>query len=319
MSLPLFTSLPPQLRGTALYPPAPQALQNLLADTWHQAGFSPVSINTAAEHQRHPNLLPGITALGVAALTTDPAAAPPSRRPPPRPHPLCTMAEFLDAIHAHSPTGPVAIVNADIGLTPAAHQHALQTAARATQCSIGQRLDVAALPELSEPDGGTTDLHGFDFLSFPSEIIPSLRSLLPKVLRFGMPWWDHYLPLSLLMLGLRPRLAPHRSLWHLSHHDRWCMKSYTQTGLMAARQFAAALRLQPPSSTARAWLRLFEERFGAAEIKNRRDRLMRRLIDTSLAPPSAIRNRLGILAGGSVALLLQAAAAAPPPPRPNTA
>ena len=87
------------------------------------------------------------------------------------------------------------------------------------------------------------------------------------------------------------------------------MGRYTQSGLSAARQFAASIRRAPDTAASRAWLQLYARRFGLAAALSRQDRLVRRLIAASAASDFAIRSRLGVLAGGNVSLLLQAAAA----------
>lgn len=309
MTMPLFTSLPARLRGEPITPSSATALQRVLVETWHDAGFTPVSINTVIEHKHHPGLRDGITALGVQPCDVVRATAGGGVCLTPRQDHLCNFRDFLTTIHEHSPTGSVAIVNADIGLFPSVRWHHVARATAAEGFCIGQRLDVDVLPHAGKAPIGAMDLHGFDFVAFPAELIPAILDLMPEVLHFGMPWWDHYLPLSLLVLGLRTQLVCPGSLWHVAHTDRWSMVRYTQSGLLAARQFAASIRRAPETAASRAWLQLYARRFGLAAAVSRRDRLMRRLIAASAAPAFAIRSRLGVLAGGNVSLLLQAAAA----------
>jgi len=309
MTVPLFTSLPARLRGEPINASSATSLQRVLVETWRDAGFTPVSINTAIEHKHHPRLRDGITSFGVQAVDVVRPAAMGSVFFTQRKNHLCSFREFLTAIHEHSPTGSVAIVNADIGLLPSVRWHHVSRATAAEGFCMGQRLDVDIVPNGGELPLGVMDLHGFDFLAFSSEVIPAILDLLPEVLSFGMPWWDHYLPLSLLVIGLRPRLVCPGSLWHVAHTDRWSMGRYTQSGLSAARQFAASLRRAPDTAASRAWLQLYARRFGLAAALSRQDRLVRRLIAASAAPDFAIRSRLGVLAGGNVSLLLQAAAA----------
>jgi hypothetical protein len=308
MPLPLFTSLPPRLRGQSIESSSPDLFQKSIVRSWLDAGFSPVSVNTVLEHARNPGLRAGIEALGVQSVTVGKPGMNSADRPGQWHEHLCTLSEFLAAIHSRCPSGTVAMVNADIGLTADALPRGLSGPATASTFRIGQRLDLSALPRAGDSPSGSMDLYGFDYLSFPAEVIPALCQLLPKNLRLGLPWWDHYVPLSLLVLGVRPRLVQPGALWHVIHDDRWLHKAFAEVGVTAARQFAVALGDQRDSSAARLWLRMYEDRFGQDHAQNWSDRLMRRLIAASLAPGSAVRNRLGVLGVCHVAMLLQAAA-----------
>ena len=306
-SVPLFTSLPPRLRGETIDPANPASLQTALVETWHAAGYSPISINTASEHERYPGLRAAIEALGVESVIVKCRLSAGADRSRGRHDHLCTLTEFLGAIHKHSPTGPVAIVNADIGLQAGARADDIAELTPAL-FFMGQRLDVAEIPTCGAAACGVMDVQGFDFLAFDSEVIPPLRCLLPENLRLGMPWWDHYVPLALLVLGGRPRLIPPVSLWHVVHEDRWRMATYGSLGLTVARQFADALGTLPESVASRTWLRLFDDRFNPSSALNGTDRLVRHAIKGAIAPSFLIRNRIAVLAGGNVAILLQAAA-----------
>ena len=295
------------MRGETISPANSASLQTALVETWHAAGYSPVSVNAASEHQRHPGLRSAIEALGVeSVIVKRPVSAGVGRSRGRHDH-LCTLTEFLGAIHEHSPTGPVAIVNADIGL---------QAGARADDIAghtpalffMGQRLDVAQPLRPGDVPCGVMDIHGVDFLAFASEVIPSLCRLLPQNLHLALPWWDHYLPLVLLALGGRPRLIRPGTLWHVVHGDRWCMDIYVSLGLTAARQFADSLGTLPESVASRTWLRLFDDRFTPSASCNGTDRLVRHAIKAALSPSFLIRNRLVVLGGGNIAILLQAAA-----------
>ena len=295
------------MRGEAIDPANSASLQTALVETWHAAGYSPVSVNTASEHHRHPGLRSAIEALGVKSVTVNRTLSAGSERSKGRHDHLCTLTEFLSTIHDHSPSGPVAIVNADIGLRVGARADDI---AEHTPAGffMGQRLDVAQSPRSSDVPCGVMDIHGVDFLAFASEVIPSLCRLLPQNLRLALPWWDHYLPLVLLALGGRPRLIRPGALWHVLHGDRWCMDTYVSLGLTAARQFADSLGTLPESVASRTWLRLFDDRFTPSAPCNGTDRLVRHAIKASLAPSFLIRNRLVVLGGGNIAILLQAAA-----------
>lgn len=312
----LFTSIPPHLAGVANAPGSSATRQEAVVATWHAAGFAPVSVNTAGEHALHPGLKHRIASLGMDAIVVadiDPTTVRNSERV----RHLCTFSAFLSAIHDEHPACTVALVNSDVGMASGYRAQDITPTAHAGGCVIGQRLDVSAPPGGEQQSMGAMNVHGFDFLAFPSACVPRLRSMLPAGLRFGMPWWDHYLPLSLLMLGVRPRLAFPGSLWHVRHAPHWSLRGFARNGLAAACQFAATLRAMPPTLPVSTWLQAFNDRFHPAFARNGLDLLARQLIRASLAPPPVIRNRVAVLAGDNVSLLLQAAAAEQPCPPGN--
>lgn len=305
--IPLFTSLPPRLRGQPIDANGAETLQAVVVKSWLEAGFAPVSINTAMEHAAHPGLKGAIESLGVRSVTVGIPDGSDGNSAGRGLDQLPSMAAFLRAVLATSPTGTVAIANADIGLRRDMTCPGFGHCDGVGRFWIGQRLDLGAVPLGDGIPEGVMDLNGFDFVAFPAEAIPSLEELLPQNLRLGLPWWDHYLPIALLMLGLRPRLVRPGTLWHLQHDDRWLNHSFVSIGLPAARQFAAVLSRRLESPASRAWMRIYSDRFDPRSAQNWRDQWVRRLIEASLAPDTFIRNRLGVLGCGNVALLLQAA------------
>lgn len=187
MPVPLYTSIPPSRPGPT-GDSSPSDVQKALVETWRQAGFSPVSINTAVEHERHRGLRETISSLGMQALVVERPATPAAAGDLGRLDHLCSLSQFLSAIHGMQPAGVAAIVNADIGMSPGVDAQAVATAAEATGNVIGQRLDVSGSPEGAERVSETMDVNGVDFVAFRSESVPGLNGLLPAGLRFGMPW-----------------------------------------------------------------------------------------------------------------------------------
>jgi hypothetical protein len=307
-TVPLFTSVPPGDEAAGSGPAAAVSLPEKIVAGWRDAGFAPVSVNTAVELGRRPDLRQRLDSLSLPVIVVDRSGTRAGAASDDR-DPRCTMSEFLLAMHRQVPTGIVAIVNSDIGWAGAWTAQSVTDVVDAGGAPLGQRMDVPAFPPGGGVPTGVMDVHGADFVAFPAEAIPSLLGLVPAVLRFGMPWWDHYLPLALLMLGVGPRLVPPGTLWHVTHPQRWHMRTWGDVGLVAARQFAAAVRALPPNPASRTWMRLFDGRFAPAAAVDPVDRLVRLLIEASLCPGTLLRSRLGVLAGGNIALLLQAAAA----------
>jgi hypothetical protein len=283
--------------------------QKALVETWRAAGFAPFSINSAVEHERHPGLRKWITSLGVQAMVVERPASLAFGGGSQQPGLLCTLPELLAAIQGMQPTGAVAIINADIGMSAGVTAQGISAAAEATGYVIGQRLDVVTRPGSGTRSVQTMDVNGIDFVAFRPESVPGLKGLLPVGLRFGMPWWDHYLPLSLLALGCRPQLLRVGSLWHVRHAPQWSLDRYTRDGLTFASEFAERLQSLPQTLPVCTWLQLFRDRFQPDFARSGMDHLMRYLIQAGLAPAAVIRNRVAVLAGQNVSLLLQAAAA----------
>jgi hypothetical protein len=70
-----------------------------------------------------------------------------------------------------------------------------------------------------------------------------LKALQCESLAFGMPWWDHFLPLWLCFNGVKAVQVPNR-IFHLLHDERWDQSSWVYIAARFERILMSALQSQ---------------------------------------------------------------------------
>ncbi|MEB3265254.1 MAG: hypothetical protein VKN13_01420 [Cyanobacteriota bacterium] len=269
--------------------------------SWIEAGFHPISINLNREIQRFPDLPATLSHFDVETVVVDP------QWPVVPEAPLCPFHDFLDAVAERSQGGALAIINADIRLASSPDQ---LLAKRVDGLSnhdylVAQRSDISTWE-----DGRKRRMihaYGFDFIAFRSPWIDRVKGALTPDLGFGLPWWDHYLPLALAAFGAQTHLVDPRWCEHDMHAFKWNWDHYCRIGRTAARQFQEALVTLPDSLPARAWLDALEMETVHPELPKRWAELWRRLAMTEGVPNPLAKIVLGRLAAANVRLILQSA------------
>lgn len=299
--LPLYVSIPARVRRQIFDPRFAGGEQVRIIRSWRAAGFSPVSINTAAEHAANPGLRAALSEAEVETVVLQD-----------RHHGvLCPINGFLQAIVAHASAGPVAITNADIFLADAESLAASVTSLTPSQFLLGQRMDVARLPErgsTAASDGGVVNFHGFDFFAFDTASIAPCLPFLEGELSLGQPFWDHFFPLALMATGASPRLVDPASIRHATHALGWSALAYCDLGLSGARHLATRLASDPVAASACRWLPVYDSALHPSSGVNRRDRISRRLIQSGWAPRLLKVRKIGQLAAANFLFLLHTAA-----------
>ncbi len=199
--------------------------------SWRDCGFDPVTVNAEAEE-----LHPLIAELGVEVVRVPCDAAAITGRP------HVFLSDLLDAARRVS-TERVFIANADIELemTNAARD---RLAALGPMQAVGVRRrdhDGDKRPSAARYDGG------IDLLGAGRDALDGLDT---GALIFGMPWWDHYLPLALLWRGAQPVPATGVTAWHLDHEGRWDKRHHIRAG----REFLRLLRETPAEMRKDPWV-----------------------------------------------------------------
>ena len=300
---PLFTSIPPQLRGIRIGDLAASSLQVAIIRSWHEAGYRPISVNTSSEIERHPGLRSAFEHLGVESVVVSPPPGTSQRL-------RCSLIEFLGAIKSHAPDGPFAITNADIFISKPEDTASWVSHLACDEQLLGQRLDVDA-----HRDGHprlTPYLGGFDFFAMHRCSLDAVMPLLSPSLEIGLPWWDHLLPLALLASSCRPRLVPSTAFRHHSHGDRWRAADYCRVGIAATRHFAAVLRGSLAPTDPAAWLNIYESLVQPSMGTTPVDRWSRAIFSRKRPIRLVAARKLQLIAAANVAFLLHAAAAGTP-------
>ena len=179
--------------------------------SWRASGFVPVSINAVDE-----DISEVIGGSGITSIRIDRDGRGECGKPVPY---LC---DFLETICKHA-RGPIAITNADIELQLQPADYALLTDLKPGWGFVSRRYDIDSL----STQQATAYSNGYDFFAFHSEDLKVLR---PRSFALGMPWWDHYLPLAMIMRGLRCVALRTPFVFHLRHTDRWNQLQWARIG-----------------------------------------------------------------------------------------
>jgi len=232
MPVPIVTSIPPVFsRKDRSGREIGDAYLARCVHSWRDCGFDPVTVNSEAE-----DLHPLIADLAVEVVRVPHDA----RAVTGRPH--VYLADLLDAARGVS-AERVFIVNADIELemTPQARE---RLAGLGPMEAVGvRRRDHDGEKCLSNAPYAC----GIDLIGAGRDALDRIDA---GALVFGMPWWDHYLPLMLLWRGAEVVPAPDINVWHLDHDGRWNKQQYIRSG----REFLRLVRDTPAQLRHNDWV-----------------------------------------------------------------
>jgi hypothetical protein len=211
-SIPLFTSLPSRLTR---FSSDGAEIGSLYASecirSWLRSGFEPYTINSRSESPPDNQ-----AALEVNALKLDRDAADRYGKP------LAYLQDFFDVI-CNEVSGPVVITNADIFVDISKEDFDALSTLEPGRCIVSKRIDVEKLTDRE----GSEYPYGYDFFGVHTE---DLARILCSDLAFGMPWWDHFLPLRLLLGGVEVSGLSTQSIFHLKHSERWMWSTWVELG-----------------------------------------------------------------------------------------
>lgn len=224
--VPLLTSLPPRLErklpGGAeigvLY-------QRQCIQSWLQAGFFPISVNSNAELFSNTGLMDLAADLGVELVSTARSASNLTGRS----HNVL-LTDLLNVAVIKSHGEPFGIANADIFLRHASSLREAVQGLRPGQFGFTRRVDLTDPSRLA----GIPYRHGFDFFA----LHPADAHKVPDIgLALGVPWWDHYLPALLSVHGGEAKALPSSCVYHLEHPATWENAVWATLGYHFLKQF----------------------------------------------------------------------------------
>lgn len=213
----LITSIPPRMsRVDSDGVEIGESYLRKCAASWFESGFDIYSINSLKERGRVPLID------GVRYVFLDRDASAEAGKP------LVYLEDLLNtAVMGYQ--GPVAITNADILFSSGHSAAELVSGITEGTAALHQRLD---FHRLSSIDQGQVYVQGLDLFLAHSDDLKKV-SLNPFV--FGMPWWDHYLPIALMINGVSIQCATPGTINHLIHQDRWDFDSWYKFGCKFAQ------------------------------------------------------------------------------------
>ena len=207
----LYTSLPGELKRTAIGRELGAAYQKACIDSWQRAGFDVVSLNCAREIEE-------LSSAGFNVRFIESGDAPPR------------IGDILDTVRQG--TSEVAgIINADcLIIAPDGIIGTMVKAAR-EGLVMAERMNLD--PENLSVTGVSCE--GFDFFLFGRDRINE-RNFDDKI-TMGTPWWDYWFPLSHQQTGGQLFLVSSPVLLHLDHGQSWNLGTYA----LQRRRFHEAL------------------------------------------------------------------------------
>ncbi len=288
MSLTVFSSLPPGMnrfdqdgRNIGI-----EHYQSCL-QSWRAHGFEIVSVNSANE-----TISDFVKTFAIPTAVIDRDAMVICGKP------LVYFSDFMKLIHQRA-DGPVIITNADIELDLDRRDlDKLQALQRGT---------FICEPRIDYQHGRKTDgksyTGGFDFFALHRDDLPMLFDC---NLVFGMPWWDHYIPVALLARRFKQiRLSAASGIYHLDHSERWDMERFFSFGHL----FRKDLDLIANTTNVSQGFQTMYTRLQVIEQKNplfpfpRRQNFFGNLFGSHVADP--VHNHLLWVAFGNLRLIEQ--------------
>lgn len=196
--------------ATSLIPNRDHELQLAAINSWTALGFAIVSVNAASEVDSIRTQFPGVTVV-TANRTAEKAAG----------KPLPFINDMLKAAHENAPTASVVgLLNADIILRSAPNLINALTRDAADAVVMVPRVDVVHLADCATftATGRETYSIGYDGVFMP----PHMIALLPEsIFCIGMPFWDYWLPLMVLLKGQPLKSIASPIALHVTHKTRW--------------------------------------------------------------------------------------------------
>lgn len=213
MAIQIFTSLPPHMNRFD------EAGNNIgsrhfrrCLQSWIDNGFEIVTINSAQEKQGE------IAAeFPIKRIIVDRDANEICGKP------LVHFSDFMKTIYDHA-TGPFIITNADIELDICETDLEKIRYLKPGSFICERRTDY----EPNAKAGGKPYQGGFDFFVLhPTDLERHFECNLV----FGMPWWDHYIPVNCIRENFdQVQLNASSYAYHLVHDERWDMANFRKFG-----------------------------------------------------------------------------------------
>lgn len=171
-------------------------------ESWQNSGFTPISVNSQKEIQVNCPDMEGVRYISVKRDASHATGKP--------------LIYLNDLIHVAVTlaSGPVVITNADIFLDCTQEIRTFIQRLKPGKCLILKRFEI----ETAYARNGVESSFGYDFFAFH---VKDIQKYAESKLVFGMPWWDHYVPIFLAFHGVSILTESTPCVFHLVHNERW--------------------------------------------------------------------------------------------------
>lgn len=224
----LVTSLPPQMSRLATNgEEIGAAYQKACIDSWRDASFDPISVNSTNED--YPHAVRKIPVHRDASAVTG------------RPH---VYLEDMLAVAAEEAEGkPFVLTNSDILLALTADLSDRVMSLQPGELIFSRRIDI---DDMARNEGSPWH-YGYDFFAVHPDDVFGLSTQMV----FGAPWWDHFFPLMMYIRGCRILQSDPNQILHLKHDERWSWSVWEAFG----QRFLIELNIAGNEETYRLRLR----------------------------------------------------------------
>ena len=199
--IPIVMSLVPSLKRELDGVKIGQTYQYSCLEAWRAAGFRVISVNAAVEEARVRALFPDVE-IAIAQRDMSEFCG----------KPLVPLAEMLRVLQA---TGARlgGIVNSDVFIPPIALAEWLSACNDHTLYFMNRR-------EIDHPMAQDGAIYRFGFDAFFFDIA-SASKIACDPFTIGLPWWDYFLPIAILLDGGKVAEIADVPLLHFSHAQNW--------------------------------------------------------------------------------------------------
>ena len=139
--------------------------------------------------------------------------------------PLVYLDDMIKSV-LHEYSGPIAITNSDIVIDlPESVLYGIKRL-QPGEGIISNRMNI------TQPNSkhGRPFNFGFDLFVFHTEDLKRLDFGSSMII--GAPWWDHFLPISMINLGIKISAPRNPVVYHLIHDNRWENDLWVKMGLI---------------------------------------------------------------------------------------
>jgi hypothetical protein len=252
-------SIPPILRGETFAGSPPSGLQHRLIRSWIDAGFQPISMNTAFELSANPEHQDGLRRAGVDVLVVPPSAGD-------YPSYLPNLRESLQLVSAHYPGEAIAIINADIHIRLSKPLRQQLDELEVDRFLLAHRSDVCddsffplSIEQRRQNSLNSPFLPGIDFIAARPETFREACAFLSPHLTIGLPWWDLLLPMALFAVGASRSFVDSVHFLHVKHEERWDPRWLDEIGTLATRYLHRQIKGYKAPASAYVWATAYEK------------------------------------------------------------
>jgi hypothetical protein len=196
----IFTSIPPRLVRPQQGEDVGEAYQGMCVNSWLRAGLPVYSINTREEIAALRDRFPTVNLVEVPRALSSLRGAP-------------TIGQIFQTMAKYGYDVNV-LINGDVGFVQDFQIERLLVRGASQALVFSSRFEMDRLGVPAE----VANLGGFDLFAIGQKL---LRAYDDEELQLGLPWWDYWLPILMLVRGGQVQRLFRPAIAHLRHEAAW--------------------------------------------------------------------------------------------------